>query len=259
MAASSYYKLSNYPAPNLNQPEPYDGRNYANSADITSHDHHQAYDPPLSHSVEPPSKPLVQSTSTQLPRPLKLTTNPNANPNSRLRERKYQRWRRFLRICQALTNVVSAILSGIMFGIMIYVIVKFITTKGTLRNNRNAWPQHNLKLWPTIMLLAGSGLTLLLSLITLISYCINSERAQRSWLLILVKYAIHILAWAIVSFLYRYEKSLHGVNNDLWGWACSQEQTAIQQEFRGVVQFTPLCNAQVSWHFSRTIVGVCTC
>ena len=61
-----------------------------------------------------------------------------------------------------------------------------------------------------------------------------------------MKYAVHILAWAIVSFLYRYEKSLHGVDNDLWGWACNQERTAIQQEFRGVVEFTPLCNAQVS-------------
>ena len=49
-----------------------------------------------------------------------------------------------------------------------------------------------------------------------------------------------------MTFLYRYEKSLHGKDNDLWGWACSNEATAIQTEFAGVVDFKAICTAQVS-------------
>ena len=96
------------------------------------------------------------------------------------------------------------------------------------------------------MLTAGAAVTFLLSVATLVAYCLNFDRAQKSWKLTVVKYVIHIVVWIVISTLYRYEKGLDGKNNDLWGWACSQETTAIQQEFRGVVEFTPLCNAQVS-------------
>ena len=98
------------------------------------------------------------------------------------------------------------------------------------------------------MLLGGAGLTLLLSAITLFSYCFCFDKARGSWKLTLVKYAIHILVWIIISTLYRYEKSLHEVNNDLWGWSCSQEAAVIQAEFNGVVDFQSLCSVQShSW------------
>ena len=114
-----------------------------------------------------------------------------------------------------------------MFGLMVFMVIKYNTTKGIIRDARNAWPK-NAKLWPTFMLLAGSGLTLLLSLFTLLSYCIKFSAARRSWKLTVMKYTIHILSWVIISTLYRYEKSLHGVNNDLWGWSCADEANAIQ-------------------------------
>ena len=256
MAAASYYKLDNFtssdqnapptvyagsahPSPNLHPVETgsYQPYHHVPSNDIPDHE--------LPHPIDPPSKPLVQTTSTQAPIPLKLSTAPVAAPNSRLRQRKYQRWRRYLRILKILTKSISTIFSAVMFGIMVFMMVKYNGTKNTFRNGRNAWPRDP-KIWPTVMLLVGSGLTLLLSIITLVSYCINFSKARRSWKLTIVQYAIHIVAWIVISTLYRYEKSLHGNNNDLWGWSCSQETTAIQQEFRGVVNFTPLCNVQVS-------------
>lgn len=191
------------------------------------------------HPFDPPSKPLVQETSRQIP--LKIP----ATPNNRLRQRKYQKWKRALRICKIVTKVITVLFSTIMFGIMVFMTAKYQATKDTDRSGRTAWPKDP-KLWPTFMLLAGAGFTLLLSFITLVSYCCAFSKARRSWKLTVLKYVIHIGAWLVISTLYRYEKSLHGNNNDLWGWSCSDEADAIQTEFNGVVGFSSLCNIQVS-------------
>ena len=48
---------------------------------------------------------------------------------------------------------------------------------------------------------------------------------------------MQIVAWILVSVVYRYEKSLHGNDNDLWGWSCSTKAKAILETFNGVVDF----------------------
>ena len=193
------------------------------------------------HPIDPPTKPLVQSSHDAVPQPLKIQT-----PNSRLRQRKYQTLKRYLRVGKIITKVITVLFSTIMFAIMVFITIKYQNTKGDFRGGRTAWPK-NPKLWPTFMLLAGAGLTLLLSFITILSYCCAFTKARRSWKLTVVKYVIHIGAWLVISTLYRYEKSLHDVNNDLWGWSCSTEATALQSEFNGVVNFSSLCNVQVSY------------
>lgn len=47
---------------------------------------------------------------------------------------------------------------------------------------------------------------------------------------------------------------MHGVDNDLWGWSCSTEATALQSD---VVNFSYLCSVQSrSWDVSiAEIVG----
>lgn len=192
------------------------------------------------HPIDPPTKPLVHSSDVAVPQPLKIHT-----PNSRLRQRRYQTLKRYLRIGKIVTKVITLLFSTIMFAIMLFMVIKYSTTKSDFRGGRTAWPKQP-KLWPTFMLLVGAGLTLLLSLITLLSYCCAFERARRSWKLTVVKYVIHIGAWIVISTLYRYEKSAHGVNNDLWGWSCSTEAAALQSEFNGVVDFSSLCSVQVS-------------
>ena len=164
--------------------------------------------------------------------------------STRLRQRKYQKWKRLLRIVQLATKAVTLLFSFIMFAIMVFIVIEYQTTKDTIRGGRNAWPKDP-KIWPTIMLLLASFVTLMLSFITLVMYCCNFNKARRSWKLTVLKYVIHIAAWAVVSILYRYEKSLHGVNDDLWGWSCSNEAALLQNEFNGVVNFSRLCDSQV--------------
>ena len=210
----------------------------------TAHSDHNSnnYDRPPNHSsTDPATKPLVQPTTnhTSGPYPLKIQT-----PASRLRQRKYQTLKRYLRILKILTKTLTTLFAALMFALMIYTTEQYTTTKNEIRSGRTAWPAHP-KTWPTYMLLAGSGLTLLLSIITLLSYCCAFGRARRSWILTLVKYAIHIGAWLVITALYRYEKGLHGVEDDLWGWSCSSKATAIQGQFQGVVEFSTLCSVQV--------------
>ena len=235
MAASSYFRLPSdqddywsnnhnnpYPRPEEAQlpPKPYSG--YSDDS-----------------SYNGPSKPVQTAQSPQL---LKFS-DPSTSHD---RQRKLHKLKRYLRISKIATKVITVTFSTIMTGFMLFMTITYQTTKNEIRNERTAWPR-NPKLWPTFMLLAGAGLTLLLSAATLFSYCLCFNKSKRSWKLTIVKYIIHILAWVVISTLYRYEKSLHGVNNDLWGWTCCEEAAAIQAEFHGVVNFGPLCTLQVSY------------
>ena len=202
-------------------------------------------DPSYNRAFQSPQQPLDphgHAPSSAVP----PTPDPEDGKFSRLATKKLEKLKRWLQMIRVGAQGVSTILSVIMFGIMIYVNVKFYTTKGTIRDGRNPWPLAGTKLWPAIMLLVASGTTLVLSLVVLFNYCCNRRRAQASWKLTVVRYVIHILAWIVVSVIYRYEKSLHGNNNDLWGWSCSSKANQIQAAFNGVVDFKLLCSIQVS-------------
>ena len=249
MTTKSYHRLDSYPSSDQAQPPGmYSGDGY--------------------HAT--PLRPKLQWTTSSSsgynalpPRPLSPTMKPNTQlldkpnvqlsdkltPNDRLRQRKYQKLKRCLRFGKAAMQAISTLLSAVMFATMVFMCVKFYNTQDKLRGGRTAWPKHP-KLWPTFMLLVGAGVTLILSITTLISYCCFLNKAKGNWKLTVLKYVIHLGAWATITVLYRYEKGLHGKNNDLWGWTCSDEVAALQAQFDGVVGFDSLCNIQVSSHAS---------
>ena len=164
----------------------------------------------------------------------------------RLRRRRFEKLKRLRRILTGISDAVSTLFTSVMVGIVLYTIIKFTTTKDTMRDGRNPWPLHGTKLWPAIMLLVAAGLTLVASVALLVSYCCCRERVRLSWKFTVAKYAVHIAAWIVVAVLYRYEKSLNGNDNDLWGWSCSAKADEIQAAFNGVVNFHQLCELQVS-------------
>lgn len=174
------------------------------------------------------------------------TPEPEGGKFSRLARKKFEKLKRWVQIIRVAAQGISLLFSAIMFGIMMYVNIKYYTTKGTIRDGRNPWPLDGTKLWPSIMLMVASGVTLILSFVLLLSYCCSWKRAQASWKLTVVRYVVHITSWVIVSVIYRYEKSLHGNDNDLWGWSCSTKANDIQAAFNGVVNFSALCKVQVS-------------
>lgn len=208
--------------------------------------------PPAAASTEMFSiQPAPHHYSNLLSQPADDSSNPALSPPmkeqgrfDRLKQRRLEKLKRYTRILKVLSQLVSSIFTLAMFAIMVFIIIKFETTKNTIRGGRGPWPKET-KLWPAIMLLAGSAFTLILSVFILFAYCCCFKMTQRSWKFTLAKYALHITSWAVISFLYRYERGLHGKNNDLWGWACAKEATALQPAFDAVLDFKGLCDIQV--------------
>ena len=238
MAGTSYYQGDTPPKPTYttemyNLPSPDPSYNRPDGSPNPSHDSpfpsQQEYLNPAgyapSDSVPPTPKP--------------------AHPATRQTSAILERLKRWLRILQIVAQGFTILFTAIMFGIMIYVNAKFYTTKEVERIGRTAWPKGGTKQWPSIMLLAASGLTLLMSVVLLFGYCCCWKKTTTSWKFTVFRYVVQIAAWIMVSFIYRYEKGLHGNDNDLWGWSCSTKAKAIQEAFNGVVDFSTLCKAQV--------------
>ena len=238
MAAASYYQGDPSPKPtyttemyNLSSPDPSYNRPSASPQPShgTPHTSQQEYLNPAGYapSGSVPQNPKLAGQMTR---------------QSRALLEKLKRW---LRILQLAAQACSVLFTGIMFGIMIYVNAKFYTTKDIERDGRTAWPTDGTKEWPSIMLLAASGATLLMAVVVLFGYCCCWKKMRTSWKFTVLRYVVQISAWILVSFLYRYEKGLHGNNNDLWGWSCSTKANDIQAAFNGVVDFSILCKVQV--------------
>ena len=174
-----------------------------------------------------PSRPLDEGHLP--PRPMKARRN----------------WSRYLQIVKILAQVCTVLFSTVMFGIMVQVLVKYYSTRNLVVAGKDAWPK-NAKVWPTIMLFASALVTLLMAFVVLMFHCCAFNKARKNWKLQIARYAIHIIGWIIVSFIYRYEKSLHNVNNDLWGWSCTEEATQLQVDLGNRINFKQLCGVQVS-------------
>ena len=232
MASDSHYNMNTYPsqrpaaAPGIYSGQGYDDvpTKYSKTSPVVTHSEVTEVTPPTAQLL---SKPTHQAQ--------RYSTYTSAKPS---------KWSRILRVWKLASQGISTLLSTVMFISMVYTTIKYQTTENTVRGGRTPWPK-DAKLWPTFMFLATSGVTLILSIVTMLSYCCCYKKATASWKLTVVKYVIHLGVWLVVSALYRYEKGTKGNNNDLWGWSCSDKADQIQPQFNGVVGFSGLCTLQV--------------
>ncbi|CZR68668.1 uncharacterized protein PAC_18567 [Phialocephala subalpina] len=122
----------------------------------------------------------------------------------------------------------------------------FYSTHNTIRDGRGPWAKQT-SLWPAIMLVSASGVTVLLGLLILAAYTWGSVRSankvntMQTTVTVVVE-LVHIGLWIAVSVLYREGKN----GKDLWGWACSGAADKIQKNFEGVVDFNKVCNRGTS-------------
>ncbi|KIW95754.1 uncharacterized protein Z519_02818 [Cladophialophora bantiana CBS 173.52] len=161
--------------------------------------------------------------------------------------RRYNKFRHWARIASGVTNVISALFSASMESIMIYTMYKFYTTKDLFVEGRpwGPWAKGSV-LWPTFMLAVASITTSLLALTVLVGlWC---RRKHNAAFFSLIYAAGHIVAWVIVSVVYRVEKT----EKDLWGWSCTDKARAIQQQLDSKkLNFESLCKLQASsWEVS---------
>ncbi|TVY51583.1 hypothetical protein LCER1_G006798 [Lachnellula cervina] len=145
------------------------------------------------------------------------------------------------------SRAISTALNMVMFAFMAFVIATFYATRHDTALGRSIWPKVDAKVWPTIMLLASSLITFLMSLFVLCFYCLCFKRASESWKLVVVTYVVHIGVWLVVTTLYRQQKAL----NDIWGWSCTEIAAKLQNEGHSKVNFQHLCKIQTaSWVLS---------
>jgi hypothetical protein len=124
------------------------------------------------------------------------------------------------------------------------VLERFLNTRGIIRNNRNPWANGTV-IWPTIVLLSTSSLTVLISLITLGSYCCSVKHANKistnaGLPMSIAENVAHVVIWISTAVSYRAGKT----GKDLWGWTCDPKANAIQKVFPEV-NFDFLCGVQV--------------
>ena len=169
----------------------------------------------------------------------------------RMDSRRSAKWKRTFRILTFISQGLSIIFSLIILAMMIYTFARFVATRTDIKAGRRAWPKDS-KVWPTIMLLVGAVITLVISIVTLLAYCWCFNRVERSWTFLISRLAVQVAVWFVITFLYRYEKSRNNVNDDLWGWSCVNQSTATQRAFMGSLNFGGLCDIQVR---RRSIFG----
>jgi len=141
-------------------------------------------------------------------------------------------------------RVISVILAAYMVASMTYALVKYMTTKDkTLSDGSHPWSAHTV-LWPTLMILGTSGVTLLMNTITLCFYFKSAEAADMSdTVMTYLGYAItltHGIIWAINMGLFK----MANTGNDLWGWSCGPTADEIQSEVKSFLNFNILCTVQ---------------
>lgn len=123
---------------------------------------------------------------------------------------------------------------------------KYYTTKNKKAGDVPAW-NKNTVLWPSMLVLGVASLTFILNFATLIQYCRRAVKAANKFDSITsslgyLALGVHFLAWVGVSGTYRVARN----GNDLWGYTCSSQADALQDQAQSFVQFGKLCDMQVS-------------
>jgi hypothetical protein len=160
---------------------------------------------------------------------------------------------------QLASRVFSATISVAVFIPLALTVHKFLSTKNifvmvpdtTNPENmirRNAWAK-NTKEWPTFMYFSIGIVSVVFHFGVLFAYLMSKKAINRAAQLNTafsgMNLVFQLAVWAITCGIYRYEKDLHGLSNDLWGWTCSEAASALQTVFEKEIQFNTYCNIQV--------------
>ena len=132
----------------------------------------------------------------------------------------------------------------------------FLSTRGIIRSDRNPWAGQT-TIWPTILLLVASTITIVITLATLAAYAWSVKHANKvnshvGGPIAAMEIIAHVAIWVGTSIGYRVGKT----GNDLWGWSCSSKAKNIQDVFPEV-NFDFFCSLQSNaWIASLAQLGV---
>ena len=127
---------------------------------------------------------------------------------------------------------------------MAYVLYKYYTTKDIAAPGRTSPWATDTQLWPAFTLLAGSVVTFIIDLVSIIAACCHKSKRARKVEdgLGYVAYGFYVVKWVVVATLYLVGKT----SKDLWGWSCDVRAAEIQEFYKTDLDFSRLCMEQVS-------------
>jgi hypothetical protein len=148
-----------------------------------------------------------------------------------------------VRTMRLVVRMLAFALSCFMLYSQVYMLNKYLSTRGIVREGRNAWATTT-TIWPTIVLLVSSAVTVLVTAFTLLSYAWGVKKANWAAIKIYMPWVIvevvgHVAVWIGTVIAYRVGKT----GSDLWGWSCSNKAQGIQIHFLEV-DFSFACNLQ---------------
>jgi hypothetical protein len=159
-----------------------------------------------------------------------------------------QVYKRRIRILRFISRIGSLILNAYMVGTLSFALAKyFLTRNKIIAGNLHPWASPT-TLWPTIMLLSIAIVTFLMNFITICTYMCGVGAANKtSSVFSIVGYimlAAHVVVWAVSAGAFKMANTGH----DLWGWSCSSNADAIQEQVKAFMDFGQLCTIQVRFH-----------
>jgi hypothetical protein len=133
-------------------------------------------------------------------------------------------------------------------GILCYALAKYYLTKDKVISGNGGHPWITpANLWPSFMLLGITTVTFFMNLITVCSYICGISAANKTSsftsIVIYVMTGLHVVVWGLAIGAYKMART----TSSLWGFSCSDNADAIQEEVKSYLSYGKLCTMQVSY------------
>lgn len=147
--------------------------------------------------------------------------------------------------------------SLIVLAMLSTVLTIFHATKSIpKRNNLPAWAPHQ-KIWPQIVVLSISCISLLFSIVVIFAYCRGGHRRAEKVAVYYTMFAVgwfmfSIVMWLVGAGVLHGSKS-NGKGQDMWGWSCNDNKR--RQLFQDDVHYALVCRLQ-DWSLICCIIEI---
>ncbi|KAK6360263.1 hypothetical protein TWF730_006411 [Orbilia blumenaviensis] len=152
-----------------------------------------------------------------------------------------------IRNTQAVERVINLLASASVGAIMGYTLEKYIVNQHEVVNGTGPFGT-NPKLWPTYVMTAVAGITLIFNTAVLIAYCCGTKASDKvasgSSYIKLLSPIGHLIVWGTSAGSFKGAAD----GKDIWTFSCSDAppDVAIQQAFENKINYDILCTTNTA-------------
>ncbi|KAF3088729.1 hypothetical protein TWF569_001457 [Orbilia oligospora] len=148
---------------------------------------------------------------------------------------------------QVIERVINLLASATIGAIMGYTLENFIVNQHEVINGTGPFGA-NPKLWPTYVMTAVAGITLIFNTSVLLAYCCGKKASDKiasgSSYVKLLSPIGHLIVWGTTAGSFKGAAS----GNDIWSFSCSDtpSDVSIQQQFEHKINYDMLCTTNTA-------------